>query len=121
MKKINAGESGLVYSTEQGRICPSCGKKSGQCCCQKQGSARKLDGIVRISLDRKGRKGKGVTIVTGLPLVDNDLKQLTKKLKQQCGSGGTVKQGVVEIQGDHRQTLVEELKKQGYQVKLAGG
>lgn len=119
MKKQN--NSGLVYSTEQGRICPGCGKVSRQCRCQKKPSPAKSDGIVRISLDRKGRKGKGVTIITGLPLDNRALKDLAKKLKTRCGSGGTVKNGVVEIQGDHRPMLLEELKKQDYQVKLAGG
>lgn len=120
MKK-NHKDSGLVYSTEQGRTCPECGKASHKCICKKKKPPAESDGIVRISLDRKGRKGKGVSVITGLPLDERDLKQLAKKLKTRCGSGGTVKLGVVEIQGDHRSLLMEELKKQGYQVKLAGG
>lgn len=121
MKKRNAGDAGLVYSTEQGRLCPACGQPDRQCRCKQRKVVSKSDGIVRISLDKKGRKGKGVTLVSGLPLDDSDLKQLAKKLKTRCGSGGTVKNGVVEIQGDHRQMLFEEFQKQGYQVKLAGG
>ena len=122
MKKRQGNDSGLVYSTDQGKICRGCGKASGQCRCKKKmGLATKSDGIVRISLDRKGRKGKGVSVISGLPLSVDELKQLAKKLKTRCGSGGTVKAGAVEIQGDHRQVLLEELKKQGYQVKLAGG
>ena len=121
MKKRQDNDTGLVYSTEQGRLCPGCGKVSGQCLCKKKTVPVKADGIVRISLDKKGRKGKGVTLITGLPLGDSDLKELAKKLKTRCGSGGTVKNGVVEIQGDHRQSLLEELIRQGYQVKLAGG
>jgi len=93
MKKQN--NSGLVYSTEQGRICPDCGKVSGKCRCKKKAVPVKTDGIVRISLDRKGRKGKGVSIITGLPLDNRELKELAKKLKTRCGSGGTVKNGVV--------------------------
>lgn len=121
MKKRNDGNSGLVYSTEQGRLCPECGRSAGSCRCKQKQTPVKSDGIVRISLDKKGRKGKGVTVITGLPLAVGDLKQLAKKLKTRCGSGGTVKAAVVEIQGDHRQMLLEELQKQGYQVKLAGG
>lgn len=79
------------------------------------------DGIVRISRQTKGRKGSGVTLVTGLPLDEAGVKALAKKLKQLCGSGGTAKNGIIEIQGDHRQILVDALKQQGYTVKLAGG
>ncbi len=122
MPKRHENNSGLVYSTEQGRLCPGCGKAHGRCGCKAERKRQvRADGIVRLSLETKGRKGKGVTVVTGLPLADEDLKQLAKRLKQQCGSGGTVKEGVVEIQGDHRQPLLLELQKQGYTVKLAGG
>jgi len=122
MNKRQGNNTGLVYSTEQGRLCPGCGKPAGQCRCKtEQRPAAKADGIVRISLETKGRKGKGVTIITGLPLGDSDLKLVARKLKTQCGSGGTVKDGVVEIQGDHRPALLAELQKQGYRVKLAGG
>jgi len=121
MKKRNNSNSGLVYSTEQGRLCPGCGKPGVQCRCKKEKTPVNSDGIVRLSLDKKGRKGKGVTIITGLALADGDLKRLAKKLKQQCGSGGTVKDGVIEIQGDHRPALLAELQKTGYRVKLAGG
>lgn len=69
----------------------------------------------------KGRKGKGVTLVTGLPLENNSLKELAKKLKQKCGTGGTVKNGVIEIQGDHRDLLVESLNTLGYKAIKAGG
>ena len=69
----------------------------------------------------KGRKGKGVTVITGIPLDRDELQQLAKQLKQKCGSGGTVKEGAIEIQGDHRDTLVEELKKHGFTAKRSGG
>ncbi len=123
----------LVYSTELGRICPQCQKAVGQCICKKgkdktakMGSAainlsKMEDGIVRIGRESKGRGGKGVTLIAGLNLEENALKDLAKKLKQKCGTGGTVKAGIVEIQGDHREKLAEELKKMGYKVKLAGG
>ncbi|MDH4319971.1 MAG: translation initiation factor Sui1 [Desulfobulbaceae bacterium] len=122
MPKRDDNNGGLVYSTEHGRLCPGCGKARGQCGCKVEKKRPvKADGIVRLSLETKGRKGKGVTLVTGLLLADDDLRQMAKRLKQQCGSGGTVKDGVVEIQGDHRQPLLVELQKQGYTVKLAGG
>ena len=83
--------------------------------------APKSDGIVRIGRETKGRKGKGVTIVTGVPLDDADLTDLAKKLKQRCGAGGTVKDGAIEIQGDHRDTLIEVLAQMGYTVRRSGG
>ena len=122
MKKSN---SRLVYSSEQGRICPKCEKYFEHCSCKqsKQQTAPpvKNDGVVRVSRETKGRKGKGVSIVTGVPLVGDELKKLAKELKQRCGTGGTLKDGVIEIQGDHRDTLVELLKAKGWTVKLAGG
>ena len=79
------------------------------------------DGIIRISRETKGRKGKGVTLVTGFQGSGEDLKALAKRLKQVCGTGGTVKQGVIEIQGDLRHKIQQELETAGYRVKLAGG
>ena len=76
---------------------------------------------IRVSRETKGRKGRGVTIVTGFNGCPEALKKLAKELKQRCGSGGTVKSGVIEIQGDHRDTIVEELTKRGYAAKRAGG
>lgn len=76
------------------------------------------DGIVRVSRETKGRKGSGVSIITGIPLDDKDLKQIAKQLKQKCGTGGTVKSGTIEIQGNHRATLKQELSKLGYTVKI---
>lgn len=103
--------SRLVYSTDQGRIKPE----------KDAPSIPEGDGIVRIRRETKGRKGKGVTTVSGVPLAAPELKTLAKKLKQVCGTGGSVKDGVIEIQGDHRDTLKAELEKQGFTVKLAGG
>jgi translation initiation factor 1 len=79
------------------------------------------DGIVRVSRETKGRKGKAVTVVRGLPLVPEALEELATRLKKRCGCGGTVDAGVIEIQGDHRDLLVEELGKLGYAVRRAGG
>ncbi|MCP3926479.1 MAG: translation initiation factor Sui1 [Desulfobacterales bacterium] len=114
--------SELVYSTEFGDICPKCGKQNKKCKCQKKkASAPKGDGKVRVERSTKGRKGKGVSLITGLPLEDRELKDLAKKLKQKCGTGGAVKDGVIEIQGDHREFLVEELIKLGFKAKKSGG
>jgi len=76
---------------------------------------------VRISRQTRGRKGSGVSILSGLPLDENELKTLAKQLKKRCGTGGTVKNGIIEIQGDHRNTLLKYLVQSGYKAKLAGG
>ena len=76
---------------------------------------------VYLHRESKGRGGKTVTLVKNLILTEADLKSLAKRLKQACGSGGTVKDGLIEIQGEHRQTIAEVLEKLGYKVKIAGG
>jgi translation initiation factor 1 len=76
---------------------------------------------VRVGRETKGRAGKGVTVVTGLPLAQAQLEALASELKKRCGSGGTVRDGVIEIQGEHRDILVQELTKLGYQAKRSGG
>nr|WP_301334615.1 translation initiation factor Sui1 [Variovorax dokdonensis] len=112
----------MVYSTETGRVCPDCGQPMAQCACKALASRRPAgDGIVRVSLDTKGRKGKGVTLIQGVPLDDDALVQLGKQLKATCGSGGTTKDGVIEIQGDHRSTVIAALEKLGMTVKRSGG
>ena len=114
--------SRLVYSTDTGRVCPDCAKPMTACVCK---AVRKAvpagDGIVRVSHETKGRKGKGVTLVRGVPLDAEGLAALGKQLKANCGSGGTVKDGVIEIQGDHRETVIAALQKKGMTVKRAGG
>ncbi|MGY8849606.1 MAG: stress response translation initiation inhibitor YciH [Pseudomonadales bacterium] len=103
-------ESRLVYSTDAGRITQT-----------DKPQAIDTDGIVRIRHETKGRKGKGVSLVSGLDLDEAALKTLAKQLKQKCSTGGTIKDGVIEIQGDHRDILKIELEKLGHTVKLAGG
>jgi translation initiation factor 1 len=106
--------STLVYSTGGGRV-QTDAKATGS------GPSSPKDGVVRISRETKGRKGKGMTIITGVPLQGEDLKDLAKQLKQKCGTGGTVKGDVIEIQGDHRDKLLGELTAKGWMVKKAGG
>jgi len=79
------------------------------------------DGVVRLRRETRGRKGAGVTLITGLPLADTDLAKLAKQLKSRCGVGGAVKDGVIELQGDQRHKLQPLLEAEGYRVKLAGG
>lgn len=119
--KSKKKNSGLVYSTEFGKACPKCSEPQKSCSCGNKKTKVPYDGIVRISRQTKGRKGAGVSIITGVPLDDKELKNLAKKLKKKCGTGGTLKAGVIEIQGDHRETLRQELSKLGYTVKLSGG
>ncbi len=112
--------SNLVYSTETGKTCPECELAISKCTCNEE-KIPDGDGIVRVSLDTKGRKGKGVTLMTGLPLKPSDLKILAKELKQKCGVGGSVKDGNIEIQGDHRDLIINLLKAKAFKVKRAGG
>ncbi len=115
---------GLVYSTEHGAMCPDCGKPQDNCICDELADQQRidnLDGVVRIRRETSGRKGKGVTTISGVPLAAPELKALAKKLKKVCGTGGALKDGVIEIQGDHRDKLKVALEKEGFTVKLAGG
>ncbi len=112
--------AGSVYSTELGRTCPECGKAKDKCACSTE-SIPEGDGIVRIQRETKGRKGKGVTLITGVLLAPAELKKLAKELKQKCGVGGAVKDGVIEIQGDVREQVFDEMKQRGFTVKKAGG
>jgi len=116
--------SRLVYSTETGKICPSCQKPVSECTCKKEKSKFptniKYDGIIRVQREVKGRKGKTVTTVSAFQLADDELKNLAAQLKRHCGTGGSVKDGVIIIQGDHRDTLVTELINRGFKAKIAG-
>ena len=115
---------GLDYSSEWGRMCPGCEQPADSCRCRKpsgKGSSQPGDGIVRVGRETKGRKGSGVTIITGVSGSEDDLKKLAAELKKKCGAGGALKDGAIEIQGDHRDRLIEELQKLGYKVKRCGG
>jgi translation initiation factor 1 len=113
--------STLVYSTTGGRLCPRCNRPMAACTCKPQSAIVKGDGVVRVSRETKGRGGKSVSIITGLALAPAELDKLCTQLKKRCGTGGTSKDGVIEIQGEHRDTLVAELIKLGHTVKKAGG
>ena len=115
-----ANLGGLVYSTDAGRMCPNCRQPVASCLCRAQ-ALPKTDGVVRVSLQTKGRGGKSVTLVQGLPLDAAALAVLGKQLRSACGSGGTVKEGLVEVQGDHVAAVMAALQQQGYNVKRAGG
>jgi len=110
-----------VYSTEVGRVCPECGHPVASCICSKRPQAAPGDGNVRVRLEKKGRGGKAVSLVSGLPLNEDDLRKLAGELKKRCGAGGAVKEGQIEIQGDHRDTIVTALLALGYRAKKAGG
>jgi translation initiation factor 1 len=113
---------GLVYSTAQGQMCPACRRPVGHCCCRVEaGRAAAGDGIIRVSRETRGRKGAGVTIIRGVPLAGAELAELAGRLKRRCGAGGTVYQGTIEIQGDHRDLVIEELRRPGWTIKRAGG
>ncbi|MGI9057455.1 MAG: translation initiation factor [Ktedonobacteraceae bacterium] len=116
----------IVYSTDSGRAttCPTCGLPYKQCRCDQSaagGSAKKSDGIVRVMRDRKQRGGKTVTVIAGVPATEATLATLAQQLKKLCGSGGTVKDGTIEIQGDHCAKVQAKLTEMGYKVKRAGG
>ena len=120
MAMNKSGSGGLVYSTDAGTMCPACRRPIAQCACGKKAPAAG-DGIVRVSREVAGRGGKAVTVARGLGLDTAALTQLAKQLKAICGAGGTVKDGVIEVQGDHCERVIEALKKQGRSVKRAGG
>lgn len=115
----------LVYSSESGRVttCPTCGQPYKQCRCDQSSAqnTRKSDGIVRVMRDRKQRGGKTVTVISGVPGGESELTTLAQQLKKLCGCGGTVKDGTIEIQGDHCEKIMAKLSALGHKVKRAGG
>ena len=115
-------KSTLVYSTETGRMCPDCGQALAACTCKSAARAAPAgEGAVRVSRQSKGRGGKTVTIVKGVALDAAALATLGKQLRTACGSGGTVKDGVIEVQGDHCELVMKTLDRLGHKAKLAGG
>ena len=111
----------IVYATGVGSLCPNCRRPVRECVCPKGVFGAVKPQAVRVAREIKGRAGKGVTTVTGLPLAPADIESLATRFKKRCGSGGTVLNGVIEIQGDHRDLLVAELAKMGWQAKKSGG
>jgi translation initiation factor 1 len=115
-----AALGGLVYSTDSGRHCPDCGQPVDACTCKQQ-QIPAGDGIARVRRESKGRGGKTVTTISGVPLAEDALKELATALKKRCGCGGALKDGVIEIQGEHVELLLEELLKRGFKAKKSGG
>ena len=118
-----SSSGGLVYSTDSGRTRPGCRLPIASCTCAASLARTKPagDGIARIRREIGGRGGKTVTVVTGLNLDDVALVALSRRLKSACGTGGTVKGGALEFQGDHRDELASLLAKEGFESKRAGG
>ena len=114
-------DSRIVYSTALGQMCPNCRRPVKECGCRKDAPGVARAGPVRVGRATQGRAGKGVTVVTGLALPLAEMEQLARALKQQCGSGGTLRDGVIEIQGEHRDTIVALLAKRGIEAKRSGG
>lgn len=113
---------GIVYSTDVGERCPNCQRPVRECVCRRGTPGKATsDGTVRVSRETQGRKGKGVTVISGLGLPPTELDALATELKKLCGSGGSAENGRIEIQGDHRDRLVEELLRRGWKAKRAGG
>lgn len=119
--KSDRKSGGLVYSTDGGKMCPVCRKPIAACVCGRKKPASASSGGVRVSRETTGRNGKNVTVIRGLVLDEAALALLGKELKAACGSGGTVKDGVIEVQGDHRDRVMEILGKRFTNVKRAGG
>ncbi|MCC6131078.1 MAG: stress response translation initiation inhibitor YciH [Acidobacteria bacterium] len=108
----------LVFSSDSGRVCPDCGRPKDVCSCKAKIEAQVPGKITaKLRLEKKGRGGKSVTVIDGLPNNEAFLEDLAKELKKACGSGGAVKDGTVEIQGDHREKLRVLLSSKGYTVK----
>jgi translation initiation factor 1 len=121
MRKTDSG--GLVYSTDSGRMCPACRQALAGCLCRQQATQAVPagDGVARVTREKQGRGGKTVTVVRGLPLAAEELALLGKRLRAACGAGGTSKDGVLEVQGDHAERVLAWLQAQGFKAKRAGG
>ena len=102
-------------------MCPGCVRPVAECVCGRVAKVAAAAGPVRVSRQTQGRGGKAVTLISGLTLGPGELETLARALKQRCGSGGTIRDGVIEIQGEHRDTLVAELARRGIAARRAGG
>ena len=112
----------LVYSTDGGRMCPTCRQAQAACVCAARARAVPAgDGVARVTREKQGRGGKTVTVVRGLPLGADALAALGKRLRTACGAGGTHKDGVLEVQGDHADKVMAFLQAEGLKAKRAGG
>ena len=111
-------KASLVYSSESGRVCPECEQPLNACSCNPSANPKDGHKTVRVSLTSKGRKGKSVTLIKGLRMNPSELKAYAGKLKKKTGTGGSLKDGVVEIQGDYREKVSEILTKDGWKIKL---
>jgi translation initiation factor 1 len=116
MENSRNSSSRIVYSTDHGQMCPDCGHPVKECICRelKRTAAPGTDGLVRVRYETKGRKGKGVTVISGLPVNQAILETLARDLKQKLGTGGTVREFSIELQGDHREQAAQELLARGY-------
>ena len=126
VRRPDPGAGGLVYSTDAGRMCPVCRQPLAACSCKLQAqhaaqAAARGDGSVRVGRDTKGRGGKAVTVVRGLGLAPAALAALGKRLRTACGAGGTAKDGVVEVQGDHVERVIAWLQAEGFKAGRSGG
>jgi len=92
-----------------------------KCSCRREEPPPKGDGIIRVRRETKGRGGKTVTILEGAPLAGDAMRDLCSALKQLCGTGGSAKDGLILIQGDHREKIIIELSRRGFTAKAAGG
>lgn len=122
------GDERVVWVTGAGQVryCSRCGKPEGECRCREErrmgsGSAAPRDGFVRLSLDRKQRRGKAVTIIANIPGDLAELTALAQEFRKLCGAGGSLKDGNIELQGDHRDKVEARLKTLGYKIKRVGG
>jgi translation initiation factor 1 len=113
--------SRIIYATGLGSLCPNCRRPVRECVCPKGAPGAAKPSSIRVGRETQGRAGKGVTTVSGLPLSIADIEALATKLKKRCGSGGTVRNGIIEIQGDHRDAIVAELTRIGWPAKRSGG
>ncbi|HET8905898.1 MAG TPA: stress response translation initiation inhibitor YciH [Ktedonobacterales bacterium] len=121
------GNERVVWVTGAGQVryCKTCGKPEGECRCSEQrrmgSTSAPKDGFIRLSLDRKQRRGKAVTLVANVPGDLDQLTTLAQQLRKLCGAGGSLKEGVIELQGDHRDKVEARLQTLGYKIKRVGG